>query len=505
MEQKRVILKDLKFYDNGNFYRTNVLIEEDKAVLTRESFQDAEEIDLSYCTLLPGMIDTHCHPFELGQAKKTLDLRGITSIESLRLKLMSYKLRKKHGEWLLGRGWDHEIFREKRFPTRYDIDDITTENPVFLKRICGHVALLNSTAIEKLKLGNISNEFIEKDSQGRLSGIIKESALDMVSKIIKISSRESCLDDFVEAENEAFKAGIAELNCILSPENYREELEAIKYLKETGNLGIKLRIYLPINALNDKEVFSSFKNDDMARINGFKIFADGSLGARTAALREPYSDDKSNSGILRYSDREMKEIVQMVDSLEMQAIIHAIGDRAIEQAVDAISSLGKKESSKHRIEHASLTPKDLINEISDKGIRLSVQPHFVVSDTWAKERLGERINDLYRFRTFLHEGIITSAGSDAPVEPINPMLGIWAAVERSHLPKEERITVNEAIDMYTRFGAVNSLDQLDHSFEDFVIYDTDFEQAHHSIIRQAKPILLVVSGRVVFSSFLFRG
>lgn len=467
------------------------------------------EIDAKGGTVLPGLIDTHCHPFELGWARRNVDLRGTTSITSLRLRLFARAQRSAPGTWIFGRGWDQESFAEGRLPSREDIDDVTPSNPAVLVRVCGHVALLNSRAIEALGLESAMGQEFQRDSAGRLTGIVKEAALDSVFSSVPREGAKSAEEDIIAAEHEAAKSGLTELHCIVSPDDYRDELVALCRLSAEGGSLLRLRVYVPPDSLDyiAEEGIREKLAGDAVRLNGVKIFADGSLGARTAALREPYSDDRTTSGILRYTDEQMKEIVEKVDRMGYQAIVHAIGDRAVEQAVEAIASVaGTKNERRHRIEHASLCPKDLRSKMRKHSICATIQPHFVISDSWARRRLGEeRLRDLYPFSSMLKEGIVASGSSDAPVETVSPLIGMWAAMVRADYSHEERLTLDEAIAAYTANAAYNGLDEYslgavrEGMLADLTVLDSDVSGMHPAMFRKVGVAATVVGGELVHS------
>lgn len=470
---------------------------------------DTLRIDGRGATLLPGLVDTHCHPFELGWLRRNVDLRGTSSITSLGLRLSASSARKSPGLWILGMGWDQEVFSEKRFPTRHDIDPATPNNPALLSRVCGHIALLNTRAIEYLGIEGTTGAEYQRDSSGELTGIIKEGALERAFASIPKTPQETLMADLLRAEYEAARCGLTTLHCVVSPDDFADELEALARLKSESRLSLRYRLYIPPAAtgfVKEKGLDRSL-NDERVRINGFKLFADGSLGARTAALREDYSDDPGNRGMLRHSDGELRSLVGEADSLGCQAAVHAIGDRAVEQALDAlgdISSAGNKRG--HRIEHASLAPGDLRSAIGRASIRVTVQPHFIISDVWARERLGEdRIQDLYPLRSFLTEGVAESGGSDAPVETFNPILGMWAAMVRSDYTPRERLTLSEAVSLYTDRAAFNGLDQsISGSVReglraDLVLLDSNIEGMHPALLRKVGVAATLVDGRVAYS------
>ncbi|HME18645.1 MAG TPA: amidohydrolase, partial [Nitrososphaerales archaeon] len=386
-------------------------------------------------SLFPGFTDTHCHPFELGWLKANIDLRGTANITGIRLRLLSAVQRARPGEWVRGRGWDHESFPDRRLPSREDIDDITAENPVALTRVCGHISLLNSRAIQHLGLEGRQGVGYDRGTGGRLTGIVREGAQDEAFSKMPARGAQNCLSDLLSIELEAVRGGLTTLHCVLSEDGFKEELEALALSATDESRLLRYRVFIPAGAIRyfAESPLRRRLSGDVIRVNGVKVYADGSLGASTAALREPYADDPSNSGVLRHTDEELAEVVDVADREGHQVIVHAIGDRAVEQAIGALARVsGGGNPRRHRIEHASLLPMDLRSKMKRHGIRATVQPCFITSDTWAPLRLGEeRVNDLYPIRSMLEDGIVASGSSDAPVETISPVRGMWAAMTRA--------------------------------------------------------------------------
>jgi hypothetical protein len=458
--------------------------------------------------ILPGFTDTHCHPFEFGWLKSNVDLRGTANITGLRLRLSSRVQSSRPGEWVTGMGWDQEAFSEGRMPNRWDIDDLSRKNPVALTRVCGHIALLNTAAIKLLSLEDRTGPEFVRDGEGHLTGIVKEGALEEVYGKIPRST-QVCADYLLLAESEAAKCGITTMHAVISPSGYPEELQALAALHAAGSLSLRHRLYIPHEAMKyveERGLRSKF-NDKAVRINGVKIYADGSLGARTAALREPYSDDSDNSGILRHTDEELDSILEKADASAYQVIIHAIGDRAVEQAVQALSRVsGPRNPRRHRIEHASLLPKDLLAKVVKHDIRCAVQPSFITSDTWALKRLGEeRVNDLYPLKSMLAAGIVTSGGSDSPIEPISPLIGVWAAMVRGGFAPHECLSLNNSLGLYASNAHSNGFDDdgaviAEGADADFALPDSDLGGMHPALIRKVGITATFVDGRLIFTS-----
>jgi len=462
-------------------------------------------------TLLPGLIDTHCHLVGLGAMKRILDLTGTTNLTALRLRLFAKVKKAPAGEWIIGRGWDQEVLAERRNPNRWEIDDLTPKNPTFLTRVCGHVALVNTRAMDELGIRDDVTDsrglIYERNADGRLTGIIKERAVEEGLRKVERGSREMISRDILSAEFEATKNGLTTLHCILSS-GYEDELEALLRLREEGKLAMRYRVYLPVEAIEGLAA-GAFRvpADPMFKILGVKVFADGSLGARTAALMSPYSDDAKNSGILRYQNEELRDILQRAQSHGLQVLIHAIGDAAVSQAVNAIESVTRgKNYLRHRIEHCSLVTRETMKRLKKAGVGVTVQPHFIVSDSWARERLGkERLSALYPLKSLLREGVIASGGSDSPVEPISPILGMWASMVRTDYSLEERLTIQEAVRIYTKNAAFNGFDEevlgelKEGLIADLTILDSDVREMHPAMLRKVGIVATIVRGRVVYS------
>jgi predicted amidohydrolase YtcJ len=469
-------------------------------------------LDAYDSTVLPGLIDSHCHLSELGALPRSVDLRGTNSLTSIRLRLFGRIQKTLPGEWIVGRGWDQEAFVERRFPTRDDIDDVTSQNPAILVRNCEHVGLLNSGALALLGISestpNPPGGLYSRDANGRLDGLVWETALTAVLTQLPGRAAAHTEEDLLRGEYEAAKNGITTVHCILS-ERYLNEIAAFESLRDAGRLSLRYRLYVPISALDFLRTSGvvSHLNDDMIRVNGTKLFADGSLGARTAALNLPYSDDPGNVGILRYSDEQLRDLITASDALGLQTAVHAIGDRAISQVLDAIDDSGiAARERRPRIEHASLTPEELLSRMQKKGVSAAVQPHFVVSDSWAEERLGrERVGDLYAFRSMLAKGIAASGGSDAPTEPLSALIGIWAAASGTGARANQSIGVDEAVELYTVKAAWNGFDEgalgsiRVGGRADLTVLDSNLAGIHPALVRRVGIAATIVDGRFVYS------
>lgn len=406
--------------------------------------------------VFPGLIDSHIHLFGVGEMYEMIDLKGVRSIKEIKDKLDKTHSQIKNG-WIIGRGWDQDKFSEHRFPSRQDLDNVTKKIPTMLVRVCGHIAVLNSAGLQRIKgIQRLKPEVVERDSKGNFTGIVKEDALSMCWNQIPSAPLSKMKDQFLLAQNDAIRHGIVAAHIILS-DNWKRELAVIKYLDIRGRLHLKTSLLLPISAISKVEEWK----DKCKQLNGnnfvmlgFKVYADGALGARTAALEYPYHDDRANEGILNYTTRELARFAIRTKKLGMILAIHAIGDRAINQVLRAFDLAKVKKQDEFRIEHCSVINKSILKKLSKTIV--SIQPSFATSDYWVNERIG---NDIYARRAHAFRSILkfagkTIAGSDSPVESLDPLSGIRSAMNNPL--SSERLSFIEAFDLYTVNAAGNS-------------------------------------------------
>ncbi|RLF23561.1 MAG: amidohydrolase [Thermoprotei archaeon] len=427
----------------------------DEALAYRD--KDTKVIDLRGYYVLPGLIDAHLHLAGLGFSLDWINLRGVRSIEEMKARIRQESQDK---ELILCRGWDQELFAERRFPTRHDLDEAMKDKPVIAFRICGHLAVLNTKALELIGLRRILEgpykEYFERDEKGNLNGIVKEKGLSLVHEAIR-GDEEYYLSAIRRACIEAAKHGITmvhAMSCTL------EELKAIVTLRSRGELPIRVRAYLSYDVFKTIENIERLRamNDDMFKVCGIKVIADGSLGARTAYLSEPYHDEPSTRGELLISKEELGEIMDRALDTNMQVAIHAIGDGAVEMVLEVFEDRKEEVTRlRHRIEHASVLNEDVVELLRTVKPVVVVQPHFIISDWWIVRRLGQRRARLaYPFKTLMRHCVVAFS-SDAPVEPVNPWVSIEAAVTRGmdigielgKLTAHERLSLEEALRCYT--------------------------------------------------------
>lgn len=465
-------------------------------------------IDIGGRPIIPGFIDAHIHLDGLALALKSLNLRGMRSIGELKLKLKEFIENNPDVEVVYGRGWDQELFVEGRWPTRYDVDDVISDKPVVLVRICGHAALLNTKAMEDLGLMHSRSKDVIRDERGVPTGIVKESIIDLVTSYVrnKLMRYDTYIHDTL---NYILSHGVTTIGYVSAC------MDVINTLTKFVNEGITIpRIYAYLN-VNDFYKFTSLiktpLRSNFISIIGVKVFLDGSLGARTALLSEPYSDDLKNKGQELISVDDLVKLMYEAFSKGFQVAAHAIGDKAIDIAIMAYKKAcpligGSK--GYLRIEHASIIRPDQIRELRKLGIAVSIQPRFVISDWWVVRRVGiRRVRWVYPFKTLKHEGLAIGLSTDAPVEPLNPWETIYAAVTRgsfegielSKYTMEESLSILEALHLYTygsaRVLGIQDLGRLLPGYKaDFLVLDRDPLAVSHEMLRKIEILEVWVNG-----------
>jgi predicted amidohydrolase YtcJ len=482
------------------------------AEILKHKTKKTKTIDLKGKTVLPGFTDCHIHMSSYARTLEQVDLRNATSIKQLQQKLKQATTRKPSNVWIVARGFDHEKFAEKRLPTRFDLDEAVPNHPVLITRVCGHLSVANSKALDLAEI-NMHKELLKsgkivKDPKtGMPNGVLLEDAQDIVTDAIPNASEEELLRLYGNACGNAVKNGLTGVHWLIGSPG---EIRVIEKLQKQGKLPIRVYVVVPVEYFDELgrfELFTGF-GDDRVRIGCVKIFADGSLGACTAALRTSYNDNKTTKGILIYSRRKLENIVKKAHDVGFQIALHAIGDRAIETALGAFEAVLKespRKNHRHRIEHASVLNAELMGRMRQLDVIASVQPHFVVSDFWIIKRLGKkRARWTYALKSLFKSGVNVCAGSDCPVEPINPLLGIWAAVARKTFP-EERLSIDGAIRMYTINAAFASFEETRKGsleagkLADLVVLSKDPHEIAPEKIRDIKVDMTIVDGEVVYA------
>lgn len=488
----------------------------------RELAPEATVLDGQGRVMLPGLIDAHAHVLGLGQLLTQVDLTGATSLDETLQRVEQYATENPESPWIVGRGWNQELWDDTSFPTAQDLDQVVDDRPVFLSRIDGHAAWVNSVALQQ---GDVTRETqdpvggrVIRDEQGDPTGILVDAAETYVARFIPQESPEQVEQAIRLAIQEMLSLGITGVHDAGVSQSV---WQIFQDLDNEGALAVHINAM--IGGVTDQTrpwiaegpVMPSASS--RLSLTGVKIYSDGALGSRGAAMLEPYDDEPGNRGLLFYNQSEMNEQVLTAISNGFQANVHAIGDAANRQVLDALEEAinAYPESSRHRVEHAQVVAVEDIPRFAELGLIASMQPTHATSDkNMAQDRIGAtRLEGAYAWRTFLDQGTIIAAGSDFPVEPVNPFFGIHASVtrqDRSDEPpggwfSDEAMTLREALQAFTLDAAYAAKSEsLYGSLEpgklaDFILIDRDPFQIPPSELDNIKVLETWVEGKKVFS------
>ena len=468
-----------------------------------------EMIDLEGFYIYPGFHDAHIHVYSLGRTAFRLNLQKVNSISELQRKLKDYAATHPELSWIVGFGWDQDLFEEKRYPSRFDLDAVVSDLPVVLLRACHHIGVVNSKAIDILDIDSNTPDppggLIDKDKDGP-TGILREEALKLVTPHIENFDETTRKKIFKLGLEECAKVGLTSVHT-----NDPKAWQTYFALAENDELPVRVFLTLPYKDFEENPDIQEGQGSGLFSIERVKLFADGSLGASTAALNEPYSDgsaqDPEGRGVLIHESKELEKMVERIASRKFKVETHAIGDRAAEQVLEQYKKLGLK---RQVLTHCQILSPKAIQLLKETETIANIQPPFIYSDSqWAESRVGSRIMYSYAWKTLLEKGIICAGGSDAPIESPSPLKGLFAAVFRQTkaFPEgwhtEECLTIQDAIGMYTLGGAIavdreNVLGKLEVGFlADFVVLDKDI-LSNPEHLNSAMVLMTVVGGKIRF-------
>lgn len=483
-----------------------------------------EIIDAGGRLVVPGFNDSHVH-FVDGSAQLThVQLKDANSPEEFARRIGEYAKTLKSGEWVLGGNWDDQAFTNPRMPTKEDIDKFTPNNPVFVSRYDGHMALANSLALKLAgvtpKTKDVPGGVIVRDAQGNPTGALKDAAMNYVYKVIPPMSMETRLSVVRSGLKHASSVGVTSVQD-MNP-SY-DDIRSYSILASKGELTVRFYVAPLETQWQDQAkigLVHSF-GSSWLRMGALKGYADGSLGSSTAALFEPFTDDPKNRGILSDEMQPlsgMRDRLIKADAADLQLCVHAIGDRGISTVLDLFTDVVKmngQRDRRFRIEHAQHMAAKDFKRFAELGVIASMQPYHAIDDgRWAESRIGpDRAKRTYAFRTFLDNGVRLAFGTDWFVAPLDPMQGIYAAVTRETLDgknphgwqPQEKISVAEAVEAYTMGSAYAEFqDKVKGSITvgklaDFVLLSDDIFTINKDAIKDTKVLKTIVSGKVVYS------
>lgn len=489
---------------------------------------DTRRFDLGGAVMLPGLVDAHAHLRSLGRYLAQLKLESAASAAEVRDIVRGAQRTTPEGRWIQGRGWDQNDWTVKRFPTWRDLEG-TEANPVYLRRVDGHAGWVNQTALEVCGITRDTPDpdggRIVRDDAGGPTGVLIDNAVNLVSNVIPAPGPDE-VDDWLRAAirhcNALGLVGVHDAGTTAG------DLASLQRLHRSGDLTLNVYCMLSTEdvdlAWTEERVRAGPRTEAGGRVvvRAIKLYADGALGSRGAALLEPYADDPGNTGLLLTPPKELERLSRLAAQNGMQVCTHAIGDRGNRVTLDVYERVLRESAGigsrgagqRFRIEHTQIVSDRDFARFKELGVIPSMQPTHCTSDMyWAEDRVGpDRIDGAYAWRRLLDEGNVIPCGSDFPVEGADPLAGIYAAVtrtDREGRPEggwraQQRMTIGEAVKGFTVWAAYAAFDEAEAGTiepgkrADFTVLDGDVLQAAPESILRTAVEMTVVRGEVVY-------
>jgi predicted amidohydrolase YtcJ len=478
-----------------------------------------QAIDLQGKTLLPGFTDCHLHLQHYASKASGVSLREEFSLEETLSSLAAYVKQAERGVWVRGWGWSDNTWGEDEVPSRQLLDEIAPEHPVVLTKKDGHVIWVNSLALREAGVSKNTPEprggILERDQEtGELTGILKEEAVPLVSDVVPVPGPQARQEALKAAIADAHRVGLTGVHDCDGSGSLRDYQEMLA----REELGLRVFIMIPSDNLDEAiklGLRSGFGNEYL-RIGNVKIFADGSLGSQTGEMLEPYTGQGENRGVAAITQKELEDTVLRAGEAGLACSVHALGDKANRRVLDAFEKQrrsGKGNSLRHRIEHAQLLTEADLPRFKELDIIASMQPIHATQDIYIAEKYwGERTKLAYAWRSLLDTGALVAFGSDAPVESMDPLAGIHAAVTRQRAngePEggwhpEQRLSVGEAVYAYTRGAAYACGSEAEQGsiapgkLADLVVLSKDIFEIQPEEILETRVLATVFDGNIVY-------
>lgn len=490
---------------------------------TKEELQQTHicrnRVDLEGATVFPGFVDSHLHIVWQGEKLEHLDLSVIDKREDV-LEAIKERLEKlSDGKWLIAEGWNDNQWEDDRIIDRFELDQLSRKHPIVLTRICRHALVANSLAIELAHIPegitNPQGGEIVRDHSYRLTGYFKDSAQELIKRAIPEKSVEDVSQLINTSVDYLISCGLvgghSEDLSYFGPNSYQKVTTA--YRESIDGLKRKFRTHLLIHhEVIEDHVKAAPKPHAFIEFGAMKLFVDGALGGRTAWLKEPYSDHPSTYGLAIHDDHHLEELVKKARNHGLSIATHAIGDRAIEVILKLMRKYPTMNRLPDRIIHGMIVNPSLIEQLQQLKVIIDVQPTFVTSDfPWVIDRIGkQRIDEAYPWKTFIQNDIVVAAGSDAPIETVNPLEGIQAFCERRSVldgnvyGASQRLTRYEAINLYTD-GSARAISKHKERGKiapgfvaDFTVLENDPFEVAIDKIKQIPVKMTVVDGTIQY-------
>jgi predicted amidohydrolase YtcJ len=486
-------------------------------------------VDLDGHFVMPGFNDAHMHLASAGLEKMNVNMVGVKSLDEFRERLRAKCEAAEPGAWVVGQGWDETLWPVKVLPTRWDLDEVSGKHPVYLARVDGHIGVANTLALQLASISvatrNPDGGKIDRDEAGTPNGILREKAQLAVLAVIPKPTPEK--------RRQALELALTDLasHGVTSAQDFSpwDDFQIYEQLEREGKLTARISEWLTFEDTMEElgvKRDSHPTSDNMLHTGMLKGFMDGSLGTKTAALLEPYSDDPNNSGIPQYEAARLNAMTRERVLAGYQIGFHAIGDKGVQLALDAFAEAEKaaKEAKvkavdggndyRLRIEHGQVTTPQQIARFKELKVIASMQPSHLLTDmSWAESHLGpKRAEHSYAWAEFLRHGVTLAFGTDYPVEPVTPFRGLYAAITRmsedgkkSYYPAQ-KLSIEQAIAAYTTGSAFAEFAEKQKGklepgmLADFVVLDQDITAASPSKLLETKVLRTVVGGKTVYEA-----
>ena len=499
-----------------------VAVGSDQAVARWRGAQ-TQVVDAGGRRLVPGFNDSHVHLLDGGESMEAVQLNDATSNADFVRRLAAYAAKSPKGDWIRGGEWDETKWLPAELPTRQQIDAATPDNPVSIDRYDGHMVLANARA---LALAGITRATLDpaggvivRDAQGEPTGALKDAATELINKVIPAPNREQCRRAMANVLREAARLGVTSAQAMSADD---DTLTTLREFLNEGRLTLRVYVAPPIARVEDQARLGIGRafGGPMLRIGALKAFADGSLGSRTAYFFDPFLDQSTNRGLLSQDMQPLEKMrgwMMRADDAGLQLCTHAIGDAGISAILDLYQNIQDSHGVRDRrwrVEHAQHMAAKDFDRFAALGVIASMQPYHAIDDgRWAEARIGhDRASRTYAFRTFLDQHVRLAFGTDWPVAPLNPMLGLYAAITRATLDgknsggwfPEQKLSIQEAISAYTAGSAYAEFQDHDKGsieigkLADLVLLSEDVISIRPEKLREVRVVTTWLGGVAIY-------